>query len=300
MVVVEYTIDAKDLTKPIRILPFGCVHADDPGFHRHLFQQFVESALSSDQTVVIGMGDYHNFLRGTARKHLKSYVEDENSFEDLDTLVKNRAREFYLEWLKPIENRLLGLAEGNHYHEYMNRTTDTQTLCELAGCYYLDKPAFVRLRITNNGKALKVFKILIHHGDWSGGYSRIGGDLNSIENKGVLGFSNFDIFLFGHTHRKGGFKAQHLDITKYGEPKVIEIPKVFIRTGCFVAGYDQKCIGGYVQKKLMPPTELGWVELQIVFYREYDKKRTQERVRRLGKHTGGVPSNYKYDFRVIF
>ena len=298
MKLLEYSIHIKNPTDKVTLIPFGCVHADDPGFRPALFRQCIQRLKDDPNAYGIGMGDYQNFLRGTARKHLQSYVADENSFDDLDPLIKNRAEQFYKDWLKPIEKKLIGLAEGNHYYQNRKGITDTQWLCEFAGCNYLDKPAFLRLKITYKGKWSRVFKVLIHHGDWSGGYSRIGGDFNAMENKGLLGFGGFDIFLFGHTHRKGGFKVPVMDLSDRQELRLIERTKLFVRTGCFMAGYDPKCAGTYAQKKLLAPTDLGWVEIGIRFYREYDKERTRRYKEKHPGHIGSQTGNFKYEFEL--
>lgn len=298
MKLLEYTIHVKSTSEPITLIPFGCIHADDPGFRPHLLRQCLDRLKEDKNAYGIGMGDYHNFLRGTARKHLKSYTADENSFLDLDAMIHTRAREFYKTWLQPVEKKIIGLAEGNHYYSFYNSTTDTQLLCELMGVAYLDKPAFIRLIVRYNGKVLGLFKILVHHGDWSGGYTRIGGDFNAMENKGLLGFGHFDIFLCGHTHRKGGFKVPLMDLAERGELKLVERPKLFARTGCFMAGYDPKCMGTYAQKKLLAPTDLGWVEIGIRFYREYDKEKTQRYHEKHPGTDGGQCGNYKYEFEI--
>ena len=280
----------------VTLIPFGCVHADDPGFRPALFRECIDRIKNDPNAYGIGMGDYQNFLRTTARKHLQGYTADENSFDDLDPLIKNRAEVFYKEWLKPIEHKLIGLAEGNHYYQNRKGVTDTQWLCEFAGCSYLDKPAFLRLKIVYNTKWCRVFKILIHHGDWAGGYGRIGSDFNAMENKGLLGFGGFDIFLFGHTHRKGGFKVPIMDINERGQLRIIERTKLFVRTGCFMAGYDKKCHNTYAQKKLLSPTDLGWVEVGIRFYRDYDKARTLKYNAKHPDHKGGQSGNFKHEF----
>ncbi len=260
----------------------------------------MEEIASTPDCYGIGMGDYANFLRTTARKHLAAYVEDENSFDDLEPLVKDSARQFYRQHLQRNEKRLIGLAEGNHYFEFKNQTTDTQFLCDLAKCHYLDKPAFIRLNVHCKGKTLRVLKMLVHHGDWSGGNSRVGGDVTSVETKS-LGFGDFDIYLFGHTHRLWGMHMPTLTIPTKGELKLVERPRAFIRTGCFMSGYEPKCLKSYAHKKLLPPTELGYCRLTIQFYRTYDKERHakyREQYPDAEKVSGA--SNWRYKFTVKY
>lgn len=300
MKLLDFTISLKRSTDPITLIPFGCVHRDDPGFREPLFRQCIEEIRDTPNCYGIGMGDYANFLRTTARKHLKSYVADDNSFQELDGMVKSEAITFYKRYLEVLAKagKLIGLAEGNHYHEFQNSTTDTQFLCDLAKVPYLDKPAFIRLNVQaefpSGPRTLKSFRLLAHHGDWNAGNSRVGGDVASIETKS-LGFGDFDIFLAGHTHRLWGMHIPTLTIPLTGALKVIERPRAFIRTGCFMSGYDPKCQKSYAHKKLLPPTELGYCRLTIQFYREYDPERAERRQSR-----GGAASNFKYKFTVRY
>lgn len=301
MKLLNYMIHVDDPRDPITIIPFGCVHRDDPGFRELLFQKCIRDIETIPNTYAIGMGDYANFLRTTARTFVKSYVADDNSFRELDSMVKTEGRNFYNKYLSRIKTRLIGLAEGNHYHEFMNQTTDTQFLCDLASVPYLDKPAFIRLTIkmgkTKPYKTLRVLKILVHHGDWSGGNSRIGGDVGSAEAKS-LGFGDFDIFLFGHTHRLWAMHIPTLTISTTGKLQIVERPRAFVRTGCFMSGYASDCVKSYAHKKLLPPTELGYVKLQIQFYREYDTT-IPPSPKSIRPRQGGI-GNWKYKFSVQY
>ena len=302
MKVLDTAVVLDNPNSPLTLIPFGCVHRDDPGFREALWRQCVDEIAQTPNCYAIGLGDYANFLRTTARTYLKAYVADDNSFRELDSMVKGEAIRFYETYLKRIKDKLLGLAEGNHYHEFQNQTTDTQLLCDLAQVPYLDKPCFMRLTVKyrqegKEPKTLKTFKVLIHHGDWSGGNSRIGGDVNAAEMK-ALGF-DFDIYLFSHTHRLWGMHIPSLTIPTTGELKVVERPRVFIRSGAFMAGYDEKCQKSYAHKKLLHPTELGYCRLGIQFYREYDPARHERYKASMGGRVSGT-GNYKYKFTVKY
>ena len=299
MKLLDYTICLPSLTTPVTIIPFGCVHGDDPGFHEGLFEQCISEIEKTPDCYAIGLGDYWNFLRTTARKHLKSYIGDEDSWRDMDHMVRKKAEEFYGKYLKRIRHKLIGLAEGNHFYEFSSGGTDTQYLCQLAEVPYLDKPAFIRLNVEVHKRTLKVFKILVHHGDWSGGYTRIGGDVNSVEMK-ALGF-DFDIYLFSHTHRKFGLHVPSLSISTTGELRIIERPRAFVRTGCFMRGYVENCAGRYVDKKLLSPSDIGYVRLSIHFSRPYSKTRYRAQAEKLGhRPSSGVAGPMSYKFEVSF
>lgn len=253
----------------------------------------------------IGVTGNSNLLRTTARKHMKSYTADEDSWRDFDHMVRDKAKDFVKRWLMPIKHKLVGLAEGNHFFEFSQGGTDTQYMCQLLDVPYLDKPAFIRLKVGGKERrkeddTIKTFRILIHHGDWSGGYSRSGGDINSIENK-VMGF-DFDIYIFSHTHRKLATVLPSLTIPTYGDLRVVERPRVFLRTGTFMRGYTEKCEGRYAEKKLLPPTDLGYVKLTIKFNQNYDPevykraRQTKTAKQARGAHSSRIA--YKFECRI--
>lgn len=301
MKLLDFTIKTKGRYPVVTLIPFGCVHADDPGFREDLFRQCVEEIKATPDCLAIGMGDYKNFLRTTARKHLRSYTGDEDSWRDLDQIVRKEAEDFAKRFLTPIKGKLLGLAEGNHYYEFSTGGTDTQYLCQLLDVPYLDKPAFIRLRLDAGGDATgtRVLKMIVHHGDWSGGYSRAGGDVNAAEMK-ALGF-DFDIYLFSHTHRLWGMHVPSLTIPSTGKLRPVERPRAFVRTGCFVRGYDEKCAGRYAQKKLLNPTALGYARLLIKIERKYNAANYAERCARMPREKAASsayePASVKFEVR---
>jgi len=247
------------------------VHSDDPGFRRELFQECIREIKETPNCLSVGLGDYRNWLRRHAREWISvHYPHDHDSFRKLDDWVRKEADKFIEDFLWPIRHRLIGLTEGNHYHQFHDGGfTCTQYMCKELKVPYLDNPCVLRFRFSFGGKNhTKVLKALIHHGNWGGGATTIAGDVGSAERKKNGGFSRFDMVLFGHTHRRWFHSIPELDCTEKGELKLIEVPTALIRTGAFVAAYD-KCTKNYAQEKLMKPTDLGWVRLDIKFHRKF-------------------------------
>lgn len=248
----------------VTIIPWGCVHSDDPGFNEELWEECVEQIVKTPLCWTVGLGDYFTFARTHYREHIRAYKDDEDSQREIDAMIRDRAREFYKKYLRRMKGKLLGLAEGNHGWRFQNGTTDTQMLCELADVPYLGYLSWHRLRFVHqSGHSLHVLKMLVHHGDWSAGGMTSGGDVNALE-KRAEGW-NTDIFLAAHTHRKHAQVVPIMDLPERGELRIVERPRVYIRCGCFMKGYVPKCMT-YVERKMLRPTALGWVTLRIQFY----------------------------------
>ena len=301
MKILERVITLPSYDGEFRLIPIGCLHADSEGHRRPLWEQAKQEILKPN-TYMIGAGDYRDLLRTTAMRYLQGYRQDSTSMKTLDDMVRESTIDFYHEYFKGLEAKIIGLGKGNHLYEYRDGTNDNQQLCQLLNVPYLDNPSFIRLVVkTPNGKTRHTLRILMHHGNWSGGSSRPGGSVNAAEMK-AAGF-DFDIYIFSHDHRKWAMHIPTLTITKKGSLEVIERPRCFIRTGCFVAGYDKKCgDGNYVQDKLMHPSDLGFVTLTVKCYREYNAdayQRGKLQHPEIGK-AGGRSGRDKYRFSVTF
>ena len=275
MKLLEHVVTIPTFTTPLTIIPIGCVHADDEGFDEDLFQATIHRIATTPHCYTVGLGDYRSFARTTYRKHIRSYQADEDSQRDIDNLVRQQVEDFHKKYLKAITPKLWGLAEGNHYWQFLDGTTDTQYLCQLAKVPYLEKGSFHRLRVSVAGQP-RVLKMLIHHGDWSGGAQTTGGDINAAESRTHAW--DADIAIFGHTHRKAASIQPIMTLPDTGQLTLVERPKATIRAGCFTKGYVQGCIT-YAERKLMKPTALGTVVLRVEWKRPYNAERYHDQLR---------------------
>ena len=285
------------------MIPFGCVHADTDGFHEGLWRECLDE-LAQPYTYGFGVGDYLDAIRTHARIALNEYrARGEDRWETQDRWAVRAYTDFYEKYLEPVREKLLCIGKGNHYWEFADGTTSDHLLAKLCGTPYGDKPTFLRLRIKIHGRVEKTFKILMHHeGGGGGGYARHGTDVNAAETK-LYQFGAFDIVIFSHTHRKWGLTIPDLDITDRGELRVVERTRALIRTGTFTRSYAPKCQEHYAHKKLLPPTELGFVTLKIKLSKTYDADATLEK-----KHAapekiakgGGVYTNARHRFKLEF
>jgi hypothetical protein len=216
----------------------------------------------------IGMGDYIDFARATARRYLQAYTGDETSLRILDKIAGDFELDLWQRYLKPIAPRCLGLIEGNHTWITDHGISTAQRLSERMGCPYLSDMGGLNLSIrAKNGKHLKTLKIVAHHGDFGGSASTPGGDLNSMVRHGQAWL--VDVNLFAHSHKKVAYHQPVLTWATRGKLEIEEIPHVYVRTGSFTRAYretDER--GRYTERKMLNPAELGHVAITVQFYQE--------------------------------
>lgn len=280
MKLLTHTVSLPSTSDEWTLIPFGCVHEDDPGHNAELWASCVEFVNKTPHCSALGLGDYFTLARTTYMKHIRGYQADEDSQRDLDAMIRERAEKFYRQHLKPMAGKLMGLAEGNHGWTFLDGTTDTQLLCRLAKVPYLEKGSLHRVSFKAAAHS-RLLKILVHHGDWSGGAMTTGGDLNALESR-ASGW-DVDVTIAGHTHRKHGWTVPVLTCTEQGPPQLIERDRVYIRAGCFMRGYTPGCVT-YAERKLLKPTALGWVTLKTRLVRPYESQRYE----RAGLVTGAM------------
>lgn len=269
MRILEHTIDLPSWETEFRLIPFGCVHADTEGFCQSLWKECLAD-IKKPHTYAIGAGDYLDAVRTHARVAINTYRAKGEDVQTPDQWALRAYTEFYEKNLQQIRDKIIFIGKGNHYWDFTTGESSDMLLARLCQCPYGDKPTFLRLRIRIHDRVVKTFKVLVHHeGGGGGGYARHGTDLNAAETK-MYQFGAFDIVIFSHTHRKWGVPIPDLDLPDTGELRLHERTRALIRTGCFTRSYDVKCITHYAHRKLLPPTELGYVTLKIKMIKSTD------------------------------
>ena len=262
MELIEHRIVVPTECTPVRLLPFSCVHLDNPGHSASHWAAFKRDVQESPHTVVLGLGDYYDWLRTHARKFLERYEDDDTSFDRLHDWRKQKAAEFANE-LRPFRDKIALLSKGNHVHQFPEGTNDVQEMCRLLKVPYGGHGGFLRLSIcTPQRGAHVVLNILYHHGEKIGGGSTIGGDINAMAKK-AQGWE-FDVFIVAHNHQKHGTHKPVLMVPKKGKMELVERPKAFIRAGCHMRGYVRGCVTYAEAAGLMEPTALGHVVLTVM------------------------------------
>ena len=83
----------------------------------------------------------------------------------------------------------------------------------------------------------------------------------------LVGWRDVDIFLSGNDHQLGHELRQEIGCTGRGKPRMVQYQQVIGKCGSFQKGYlDGARPHSYVEKKLLKPSQLGWLAFSARVY----------------------------------
>jgi hypothetical protein len=255
-------------------IPAGCIHW--PLGEKHLLDQWIKDLKETPNSFSLLLGDTTDLARTHFRKHLKSYLEDENSVLAIDEMVKTQVEALAAK-LKPVSKKILGAVLGNHYYQFASGVNTEQYLCQLLGIPYLGPTGVIKLCFrepSNDNFTRQSLIIYAHHHGGSMGGRTTGSDVNTMEK--AENVFDADIYVLSHTHRRHAFRSPKLTLDDSNPPKVKERTKIFIRSGAMLKGYkeddpqvDQQHLPSYAETAAYRPTDLGYVRLGIDVQRSH-------------------------------
>jgi hypothetical protein len=245
--------------EPFYLLPFGDVHYGNPNHHEELFNEWCEWAKEKPRSMFLGMGDYIEWFSDGERNGLRVFALHQSSQQTLEDVVKKLVEDFY-EKISFMKGRVIGMLEGNHFYLFQNGMTSTQLLCQKLDCKYFGASALSRIsfRSTTGNKSFSI-DVFSHHG--KGASRLVGGSLNTVQQMAEC--AEADIYLMGHDHKKSVGMSSRLKLTDGRTGLHLKDRKIiYARTGSFLKGYVEGK-ESYVTKKLLNPTDLGSVKIEL-------------------------------------
>jgi len=261
-----------ELGKPFKLIPFGDIHRDSDMHAAEHWQEFLTYAKKQKNAVFLGMGDYTDGVSTSERIILSDAGMHDTTKRTMDGVYKGVAKTLYNE-LSFMKGRCLGLIGGNHYFAFENGDTTDHVLAAALGTKFLGVCSFIRLslRFKNRLNTHNSLDIFAHHG--KGGGTLPGSTFNSIEK--MLNTADADFYFMGHDHKKGAIPSTpRLKLTSSGknaELKVQERTPWLGRTGSFLKAYEPGRVS-YNVDCARSPSALGWIEFEIVPYREQSEE----------------------------
>ena len=244
------------ISKPsITILPIGDIQYGPDAVDVGLLKLYIAWGVEHD-AYYIGMGDYIDFASPSNRQALAGAALYDSARNELDFRAVELVDDLS-SLLAATNGRWLGMVEGHHYWTFANGKTSDQMLAEKLGSPFLGTMAGIELMLPTDS-----IDIVFHHG--SGGGMTPGWAFNKLNVMRTI--YSADIYLMGHTHRRGVIAVDNLVSLK---GKLLSMTQWLVLTGSFLRGYYQgssfagRPQGTYVEQRMLPPVALGGIVIQI-------------------------------------
>lgn len=248
---------------------FGDVHAGCAGFDEDRFDYFLKrsAAEDSNDTFYVGMGDYFDFASSSEQGHIKAGKIHETTMALFDEVVEKGVRKFAKKCMQ-MRGKMIGLVEGNHSWTYQNGNTATKDMAERLDTKELGWLSHVTLdfHIKNRGRSHMVTMILCHG---KAGGKLMGNSLNQVEDLKRI-FPAADIYVMGHDHQRFAVPSSIiLPLFKNKRTYLKQKRQYSCRSGSFLKAYTENK-SEYVTGRLLKPSDLGAIKLEIRFHRDDD------------------------------
>ena len=256
------------LTMPwdeVRIAPVcdiqdGAPGADVPKFKRHI------DRCVSEEMYFTYLGDLFDVASPTGRQKFRQADFYDSILKAMDEDARRRIDKMK-RILEPTCGRWLVWSEGHHLWNFMHEDSpeygkSTESImAEFLGCPVAKGAAITQLKFQNKAhrKAITC-EIWQHHGSGSG--ATMTAPLNKLERM-MSRFPTVDIFLMGHYTRKAAYPVDVL-VPHFGKkPELRSKRRILAVCGSFYRGYEVGKAPSYVEKAMMPPTNIGGIILYI-------------------------------------
>lgn len=252
-----------------RIRPIGDVHIGARACDEALLERAVRYIASTDDCYWIGIGDYCDAINvRDPRADLETLADWITVADLVDVVQAQKAR--FLDAVRPIASKCLGLAKGNHEYsiqKHYERDLYSELVTEIKAAggfpadhglafgtygwlqlafYWTDKRGGSRL-VTGN----------VHHG-FAGG-KLAGGKALSMER--WLWTHDCDFVVFGHSHNADLFRAAVESVDRYGHVQVKTRKGGY--AGTFLRTVNDDGPSTYSERAGYFPLPTGGIEIEI-------------------------------------
>lgn len=252
------------------IVFFSDIHFGSPHFCKDSWREFKAWCKRHPENYYIGNGDYGEWYKAHTRAMLLSSMLPEE-LQAQDEIMMNNVLNFRKE-IEFMQDRIIGLGEGNHGWQFGDNRTDAEVLADEFGAKFLGVMCVIQINCIV-GNSSTPFLIQMHHGI-PGSSQTAGGPYNAVE-KLAKHSDGVTIYAMGDDHNCGilpgkpkmrWYKCKKTNILL---PK--SMPQYFVRTGGYTKHHEPG-MRGYITDKAMGPTTLGSPYFTISMHRSRSKR----------------------------
>jgi len=260
----EFRFPPKGRGDVFELVGLGDIHFGSESCDKKKLIRMVEWIRNRPNCFWVGLGDYtENITYRDIRRFQPANIDRDYKISDLQDWT-TRCTDDLSKILRPIADRCIGLAQGNHEFDALRNYDhdSTQRLADNLGVKNMGWTCLTRLvftRLSKGGPLPKLhLTLLTEHSNVTG--RKKGNKINRIEDR-VSDFA-FDIILWGHSHDKVASKKTRLSLTEKGRLKLTTQEIIFGIVPSFLRTYE---IGttSYGERAGYSPTSLGIVLITI-------------------------------------
>ncbi len=259
MILIQRRIELPSQSSILTMFGVGDVHRASKGSDDGELTKCVEEVRETEHSVWVNTGDNAESIPKSDRRF------DQDSLKPRFAMNINRMGQMesdeLVEVFTPIQDKLLGIIEGNHEDAYRKNFNMDMTweLCKRLNVPHLSSQALIRLTITwGKGGHTSNIDIFVTHG--FGGGRKWGSKIQKISD--ISASIRADIYMMGHLHSQAAFKEIELSLPMKGKLKLIAKERLGILVPSFYRTYAEG-MDNYASKMLYPPSVIGMSRVQI-------------------------------------
>ncbi len=244
---------------PLRLALFSDTHVGSRYFAKPQFTKFLAESMEHPNAYLMGIGDQIEAILQTDKRFAISGIDSKYlASETPDELLDMQSQDF-VNLLKPYQDRLLGLLEGNH--EGVMRLKGFgihRQICTALNCENLGRSCLFLLKLVNGTGRVRSLTIFAHHGFGGGGRTE-GGSITKYSR--FIHYYDADIYISAHDHDHWTKKVARIGITNTG--KMVAKDMILCNTGAFMKTLSDTDTPSWAETRGFPPRSLGGIVLDV-------------------------------------
>jgi hypothetical protein len=270
---IDRVITVSDLRDPQKFLVFADIHEGAAGVDYDLLRNDISEVKNEENTHAFYLGDGTDAINKSDLKRfdlssIHPYYIDKDHTERLAELARYQVKRLQ-ETFNPIASKFIFATNGNHGEKYLKQYSfdpDREFAEYLQAATEEHKPPYVpgvcvlRLKFTEGKHTSRTFVVVSQH-HCGGGSNSVDANLNWMQR--ILGatWSDANIYLVGHVHKRGVRPVSRISIPRQGKMRMEPDYQYYGVTGSYLKLYMDG-VSSYAEGRYKP-SDLGALRVVI-------------------------------------